>query len=126
MKALIVQSCRTLCDFMDCSSPGSSVHEFSRQEYWSRLPFPSPGDLPNPGIKPKSPTLQADSLLSEPPLNDNNLVILFHTSLPLLQLLVLTRMSFPLSTSHAPTYISSFNLIATASGTLSFNHHKKS
>ena len=40
---------------------------FSRQEYWSGLPFPSPGDLPNPGIKPRSPTLQADSLLSEPP-----------------------------------------------------------
>ena len=35
---------------------------FSRQEYWSGLPFPSPGDLPNPGIKPRSPTLQADSL----------------------------------------------------------------
>ena len=34
----------------------------SRQEYWSRLPFPSPGDLPNPGIKPRSPALQADSL----------------------------------------------------------------
>ena len=41
--------------------------EFSRQEYWSGLPFPSPGDLPNPGIKPGFPTLQADSLLSEPP-----------------------------------------------------------
>ena len=41
--------------------------EFSRQEYWSVLPFPSPGDLPNPGIKPGSPALQADSLLSEPP-----------------------------------------------------------
>ena len=41
--------------------------EFSRQEYWSGLPFPSPGDLPNPGIKPRSPTLQADALLSEPP-----------------------------------------------------------
>ena len=40
--------------------------EFSRKEYWSRLPFPSPGDLPNPGIEPGSPTLQADSLLSEP------------------------------------------------------------
>ena len=40
---------------------------FSRQEYWSGLPFPSPGDLPNPGIEPKSPTLQVDSLLSEPP-----------------------------------------------------------
>ena len=41
--------------------------EFSRQEYWSGLPFPSPGDLPNPGIKPRSPTLQADALPSEPP-----------------------------------------------------------
>ena len=40
---------------------------FSRQEYWSGLPFPSPGDLPNPGIKPRSPTLQADTLPSEPP-----------------------------------------------------------
>ena len=40
---------------------------FSRQEYWSGLPLPSPGDLPNPGIKPQSPTLQADSLLSELP-----------------------------------------------------------
>ena len=40
--------------------------EFSRQEYWSGLPFPSPGDLPDPGIKPRSPALQADSLPSEP------------------------------------------------------------
>ena len=40
---------------------------FSRQEYWSGLPFPSPGDLPNPGIKPGSPVLQADALPSEPP-----------------------------------------------------------
>jgi len=40
---------------------------FSRQEYWSRSPFPSPGDLPDPGIEPKSPTLQADALTSEPP-----------------------------------------------------------
>ena len=39
---------------------------FSRQEYWKGLPFPPPGDLPNPGIKPRSSTLQADSLLSEP------------------------------------------------------------
>ena len=39
---------------------------FSRQEYWSGLPFSSPGDLPNPGIKLKSPTLQADSLPSQP------------------------------------------------------------
>ena len=40
---------------------------FSRQEYWSGLPCPPPGDLPNPGIKPRSPMLQADSLPSEPP-----------------------------------------------------------
>ena len=40
---------------------------FSRQECWSGLPFPSPGDLPDPGIKPVSPTLQADTLPSEPP-----------------------------------------------------------
>ena len=42
---------------------------FSRQEYWSGLPFPSPGDLPNPGIEPRSPALHADSLPSEPPGN---------------------------------------------------------
>ena len=40
---------------------------FSRQKYWSGFPFPSPGDLPNPGIKAGSPALQADTLLSEPP-----------------------------------------------------------
>ena len=40
---------------------------FSRQEYWSGLPFSSPGDLPNPGIEPGSPALQADALTSEPP-----------------------------------------------------------
>ena len=40
---------------------------FSGQEYWSGLPFPSPGDLPNPGIKPRSPALQVDVLTSEPP-----------------------------------------------------------
>ena len=41
--------------------------EFSRQEYWSGLPFPSPGDLPSPDIETGSPALQADSLPSEPP-----------------------------------------------------------
>ena len=40
---------------------------FSRQEYWSGLPFPSPGDLPDPGIEPRSPAFQADALTSEPP-----------------------------------------------------------
>ena len=62
---LVTHSCPTLCDPMDCSPPGSM--EFSRQESWSGLPFPSPGDLPHPGIQPGYPALQADSLLSEPP-----------------------------------------------------------
>ena len=46
--------------------------EFSRQEYWSGLPFPPPGDLLNPGIEPRSPTLQVDSLPSEPPRKSKN------------------------------------------------------
>ena len=55
MHAKLFQSCLTLCDPMDCSLPGSSVCGFSRQEYWSRLPCPLSGDLPNPEIKPESP-----------------------------------------------------------------------
>ena len=62
----VAQSCLTLCDPMNCSPPGFSVHGLSRQEYWSGLPFPSPGDLPDPGIEPGSPTLEADALTSEP------------------------------------------------------------
>ena len=53
----IVQLCLTLCDPMDCRPPGSMG--FSRQEYCSGLPFPSPGDLPDPGIQPESPALWA-------------------------------------------------------------------
>ena len=55
-------SCVTLCDPMDYCLPGSS-----RQECENRLPFPSPGGLPDPGIEPRSPTLQADFLPAEPP-----------------------------------------------------------
>ena len=62
--------------------------EFSRSEYWSGWPFPSPGDLPNPGIKPWSPTLQADSLLSEPPGKPKNTGV---GSLSLLQVIFPTR-----------------------------------
>ena len=51
------------------SSPAPLSMEFSRQESWSEKPFPSPGDLPNPGIEPGSPALKADSLFSEPPEN---------------------------------------------------------
>ena len=61
---LVTQSCPTLCDPMDCSLPGSSVNGDSPwQGYWNGLSCPPPEDLPNPGIKPRSPTLQADSLL---------------------------------------------------------------
>ena len=48
---------------------------FSRQEYWSGLPFPSSGDLHNPGIEPRSPALQADALASEPPGKSNYISI---------------------------------------------------
>ena len=56
-----------------CATPWSVAYQappsmgLSRQEYWSGLPFPPPGDLPDPGIEPRSPALQADTLLSEPP-----------------------------------------------------------
>ena len=58
---LVTQWCPTLCSSMDCNPPGSFTNGISQQEYWSGLPFPSPGYLPNPGIEPGSPTLQADS-----------------------------------------------------------------
>ena len=59
----VTQSCLTLNDPVDCNLSGSSVHGiFSRQ--WSGQPFPSPGDLPDPGIEPRSLALQEDSLLS--------------------------------------------------------------
>ena len=56
VKAKVIQSCPSLCDAM----------EFSRPEYWSGQLFPSPGDLPNPGIEPRFPALQAGSLPAEP------------------------------------------------------------
>ena len=64
---LVTQSYLTLCNPIHCSLPGYSVPVHSRKEYQSGLPFPYPGDLPNPGIKPGSPALQVDSLPSEKP-----------------------------------------------------------
>ena len=52
---------------MECSPQGSSVHGVSQQEYWSRLPFLTPGDLPDPGIEPVSPALGGESFTPEPP-----------------------------------------------------------
>ena len=84
----VTQSCPTCCNPMYCivkvkvkslsrvrpfATPWTIAHQappsmgFSRQEYWSGLPFPSPGNLPNPGIELRSPALQADALTSKPP-----------------------------------------------------------
>ena len=61
VKVLAAQSCPTLCDPMDCSPPGSSVHGILQARILDGLPFPSPGNLPDPGIKPNSPGSQAVS-----------------------------------------------------------------
>ena len=64
----VAQSCLTLCNPVNCIAHQAPLSMgFSRQEYWSGLPFPPPGDLPDPGIEPRSPALQADALTSEPP-----------------------------------------------------------
>ena len=63
----VAHSCLTRCYAMDCSPLGSSVHGILQVRILKGLPFSSPGDLPDPGIEPRSPALQADSLPSEPP-----------------------------------------------------------
>ena len=67
VKVLIAQSRPTLCDPKDCSPPGSSVHGILQARILEWVTIRSPGDLPNPGIEPGSPTLQANSSLSELP-----------------------------------------------------------
>ena len=64
VKVKVTQSCLTLCDPMNFSLPGSSVHGILQARTLEWVPFP--GDLPNSGIEPKSPALQVDSLPSEP------------------------------------------------------------
>ena len=67
MKVLVAQSCLTLCNPMDCVARQAPLSVgFPRHEHWSGLLFPPPGDLPDPGLEPRSTTLQADSLPSEP------------------------------------------------------------
>ena len=66
MKALVAQLCLTLCNPMGCSPPASSVHGILRDEYQIGLPFLSPRDLPDAGIKLMSPVLQVDSLPCKP------------------------------------------------------------
>ena len=79
---LVVQSCLTLCDPRLWPARLLCPWGFSKEEYWSGLPYPPPGDLPNSGIQPRSPTLKADSLLSEPPGKPKNTRV---SSLSLLQ-----------------------------------------
>ena len=67
--ALVTQSCPTLATLWTVARQAPLSMGFFRQEYWSALPFPTPGDLSDPGIEPRSPALQAGSLLSEPPGN---------------------------------------------------------
>ena len=64
-EVLVAQPCPALCDSLDCGPPGSSVHGILPGK--NGLPFPSLGDPPDPGVKPSSPALQADSLPSEAP-----------------------------------------------------------
>ena len=64
---LLAQSCPALCFAWTAAHQTPLSMEFSRQDYWSGLPFPTPGYLPNPGIEPRSPALQADSLPFKPP-----------------------------------------------------------
>ena len=80
VKVLVTQSCLTLCDPWTVASQAPLSMGFSRQEYWSELPFSSPGDLPNPGIETWSPALQADSLQSEPPGKSTSLPRIPHHS----------------------------------------------
>ena len=63
---LVTKLCLTLVTPWTAACQAPLSMGFSRQEYWSGLSFPSPGDLPDPGIEPGSPALQADSLLTEP------------------------------------------------------------
>ena len=63
----VTQSCPLLATSWTAAYKAPPSMGFSRQEYWGGLPFPSPGGLPNPGIEPRSPALQADTLPSEPP-----------------------------------------------------------
>ena len=66
VKVLVAQSCLILCDPMDWGLPGFSVHRNLQARILEWVSIPSPGDLPDPGIQPGSPALQANSLLSEP------------------------------------------------------------
>ena len=80
---LVTQSCLTFCDLMDCGPWCFPVNEIHQTRMLEWVAIPSPGDFPNPGVKPWSPALQADSLSSEPPrkasLSRNQLNVMLQT-----------------------------------------------
>ena len=88
MLCLVAQLCPTLCNPMDSSPPGSSVHGILQARILEWVPRPSPGDLPNPGIEPGSLVLQADFLPAEPQGKPKNTRV---GSLSLLQQIFLTQ-----------------------------------
>ena len=76
---LVTESCPTLLRPMYCTSPGSSVHGVSQARALDGLPFPSPGDLPDAGIKPVSPALAGGLITTEPPGKPKVYVFLYYT-----------------------------------------------
>ena len=72
VKVKVTQSCLTLATLWTVARQAALSMGFSRQEYWSGMPLPPSGDLPNPGIKARSPALQVNSLLSKPPRNPSS------------------------------------------------------
>ena len=71
-RGLVAKLCLNSCDRMTLACQAPLSMGFPRQESWSRLSFPSPGDLSDPGIDPGSPALEADALTSEPPGNERD------------------------------------------------------
>ena len=67
VSCLVAKSCPTLCDPITVAHQVSLFMGFPRQEYWSGLPFPSPGDVPGPGMEPESPVLTGWLFTTEPP-----------------------------------------------------------
>ena len=76
----VTWSCLTFCDPVDCSPPGSSVHGILQERIWEWVAISFSRDLPDPGIEPRSPALQADALPSEPPGNPRNSFKHFYNS----------------------------------------------
>ena len=112
VQAKLLQLCPTLCDPKDCSLPGFSVPGILQETYWGGFPCPPTGDLPNQGITPESPALQADSLPAEPQGKPKNTGV---GSLSLLQQIFLTEESnrglLALQVDSLPTEVSGKPLI---------------